>query len=114
MEAFSDLDKKYYRISEVASLTGLPISTLRFWEKKFTIIKPKRNEKGTRYYTPKDVEELRMVAYLVKEHGLRLEAAEEQLRTNRNGVSRKAKAVERLRSIRATLQQMLDATNTLR
>ena len=55
-----------------------------------------------------------MVAYLVKEKGLHLEAAEEQIRSNRSGVSRKAKAVERLREVRATLASMLASLDSLR
>ncbi len=106
-----DLNKKYYKISEVAEIIGLPASTLRFWENKFTIIKPKRNDKGIRFYTPADIDKLRMVAYLVKEKGLRLEAAEEQIRHNHSNVSRRARAVERLRAIRATLVELLAAAN---
>lgn len=108
------LDKKYYKISEVAELLDLPASTLRFWESRFSIIKPKRNDKGTRFYTPADIEKLRMVTYLVKEKGLKLEAAEEQIRHNHSGVSRHSKAVERLHNIRATLQSLLDATHSMR
>ncbi len=107
----ADFDKKYYKIKEVAEILGLPPSTLRFWESKFTIIKPKRNDKGTRIYTTSDIERLRMVSYLVKDKGLHIEAAEEQIRHNRSNVSRRAQAVERLREIRATLQQLLDAAN---
>lgn len=106
-----ELDKKYYKINEVAEILGLPASTLRFWETKFTVIKPRRNEKGRRIYTPADIERLRLVTYLVKEKGLRIEAAEEQLRHNRSNVSRRAQAVERLREIRGMLQQLLDAAN---
>ena len=73
------LEKKYYKISEVAEMIGLPASTLRFWESRFTIISPRRNSRGTRFYTPSDVDKLRMVAYLVKEKGLRLEAAQEHI-----------------------------------
>ena len=92
-------------------MLGLPPSTLRFWESKFTIIKPRRNDKGVRIYTPSDIEKLRMVLYLVKDKGLRIEAAEEQIRHNRTNVSRRAHALDRLREMRATQQQLLDATN---
>lgn len=108
------LEKKYYKIREVAEMLGLPPSTLRFWESKFTIINPKRNDKGTRFYTPADVEKLRMVFYLVKDKGLKIEAAQEQLRNNHTNVSRHSLAVERLRHIRATLQSLLDATDSMR
>ena len=109
-----NFEKKYYKISEVAEIIGLPASTLRFWESKFTIISPRRNRAGTRFYTPSDVEKIRMVAYLVKEKGLRLEAAQEQLRNNHSGVSRRAQAVTRLHDIRDKLQTLLDALHSLR
>lgn len=98
----------------MAEIIGLPPSTLRFWESRFTIINPKRNDKGTRFYTPADIEKLRMVCYLVKEKGLKLEAAQEQIRHNHSGVSRRSDALQRLRAIRATLQSLLDATNSLK
>ena len=104
-----ELSKKYYKISEVAAILNIPASTLRFWEDKFTLIKPHRNEHGTRFYTPKDIEVIRMVYYLVKEKGLKLDAAQEQIRNNHSGVSRK-----RLKAIRAELQSMLDALHSLR
>lgn len=108
------LEKKYYKISEVAAILGLPASTLRFWESQFTVIKPRRNEKGTRFYTPADIEKIRMVHYLVKEKGLKLDAAQEQIRRNHTGVSQKAEAIQRLKEIRARIQTVLDAMNTRR
>jgi len=107
-------EKKYYKISEVAEIIGLPASTLRFWESRFTIISPRRNRTGTRFYTPSDIEKLRMVAYLVKEKGLHIEAAQEELRNNHTGVSRRAQAVARLHDIREKLQTLLDSLNSLR
>lgn len=109
-----DLDKRYYKIREVAELLGIPISTLRYWESQFTVISPKRNEHGTRFYTPKDIEAIRMIHFLVKEKGLKLDAAQEQLRRNHTGISRRSEAITRLKNIRAQLQSMLDALNALR
>lgn len=109
-----NLNKKYYKISEVADLLNIPASTLRFWEHQFTIIKPRRNDKGTRFYTPSDIEKIRMVHYLVKEKGLKLDAAQEQIRHNHSGVSKKFEAIERLKGIRQKLQTMLDALNSRR
>lgn len=104
-------EKKYYKIREVAEILGLPPSTLRFWESRFTIIKPKRNEHGTRYYTPTDIETIRMIYYLVKEKGHKLEAAQEEIRRNQSGVSKRFEAVDRLRSVRDRLSLLLDALN---
>lgn len=106
-----DISKKYYKIGEVADLIGLPATTLRFWERRFTILKPHRNDRGTRFYTPSDIEKLRMVAYLVKEKGMKLEAAEQQIRHNQSGISRKVEAIEQLKQIRLKLKTMLDALN---
>ncbi|MBR6746885.1 MAG: MerR family transcriptional regulator [Muribaculaceae bacterium] len=108
------LAKKYYKISEVAEIIGLPASTLRFWEKNFTIIKPKRNNHGTRFYTPADIEKIRHVAFLVKEKGLKIEAAEQQIKHNHKGVSQKIEAIENLKKIRLKLKTMLDALNSRR
>ncbi len=109
-----ELSKRYYKISEVADILGLPASTLRFWEKQFTIITPRRNAHGTRFYSPKDVETIRMIHYLVKEKGLKLDAAQQQIRRNPQGVSRHHQAIERLKEIRQELQTMLDALNAKR
>lgn len=108
------LDKKYYKISEVAEILDIPASTLRFWENRFTIIKPRRNDKGTRFYTPADIEKIRMVHYLVKEKGMRLEAAQEQIKRNQTGISKKVEALDRLKNIRDRLQTVLDALNSRR
>ena len=92
----------------------MPASTLRFWEKNFTIIKPKRNNHGTRFYTPADIEKIRHVAFLVKEKGLKIEAAEQQIKNNHKGVSQKIEAIENLKKIRLKLKTMLDALNSRR
>lgn len=103
------LDKKYYKIREVADFLNVQPSTLRFWESKFTLIKPRRNSHGTRFYTPADIEVIRMIYYLVKDRGLKLEAAEEEIRRNRTGITKKYEAVERLKQMRERLQSMLEA-----
>jgi DNA-binding transcriptional MerR regulator len=58
-------------------------SLIRFWEKEFSIIKPKKNKKGNRMFTPKDVDNFRLIFHLVKEKGYTLEGAKKQLREKR-------------------------------
>ena len=111
-DAMDELDKKSYKIREVAEILSIPASTLRFWESRFTIIKPKRNANGTRLYTPRDIEKIRMINYLVKDKGLKLEAAEQQISRNHSGVSRRYEVIERLQNIRNELSGMLDALNS--
>ena len=104
-----NIEKKYYKIREVADILGLPPSTLRFWESKFTLVKPRRNSGGTRFYTTADIEILRLIFYLVKDKGLKLEAAEAEIRRNRTGVTRRYRAIERLRDVRTKLTDLLKA-----
>lgn len=107
-------DKRYYRIGDVADMLGLPQSTLRFWETKFDIARPARNAGGTRRYTPKDIENLRMLKFLLHDKGLRIEAAREEIRTNRDGIVRRAEAIADLRAVRDKLQDLLDSLHKLR
>lgn len=107
-----DLDKKYYRIREVAEIVGLPASTLRFWESQFTIIHPKRSAKGIRLYSPDDVEVIQMIRYLVKDKGLKIDAAQDLIKHNRSNVSRSYNAIVRLEGIRSKLTDLLHALSS--
>jgi DNA-binding transcriptional MerR regulator len=108
------LEKKYYKIREVTAILDVPASTLRFWESQFSVLKPKRNSHKTRFYTPRDIETLKMIKYLLKDKGLKIDAAEEQLRHNHEGVSRRRQAVERLVTIKSELEKVLNALNKMR
>lgn len=107
-----DISKQYYKIREVSEMLGIPAPTLRFWERKFTILKPERSDRGTRFYTPADIEKIRMVHYLVKERGLKIEKAEEIIRHNHSGVSKRFQAIERLKAIRQELLRLLAAIDS--
>lgn len=109
-----DLNKKYYKISEVADILNVPASTLRFWEKEFTIIKPKRNAKNTRFYTPQDIETIRKVYYLVKEKGLKLDAAQAEILHNRQNIDRTYEVVERLKNMREKLVNLQKALDSIK
>jgi DNA-binding transcriptional MerR regulator len=109
-----ELDKRFYRIGDVADILNVPASTLRFWEKEFTIIKPRRTSKNIRLYTPKDIETIRMIYYLVKEKGLKLDAAQAQIRSNRDGVSKRFEVVERLKAMREDLLNLQKALDSVK
>lgn len=110
----SELTKKYYRIREVSELIGVAQSTLRYWESAFPRLTPSRNEKGTRFYTPKDIELLRQIKYLVHDKGLKIEAAVEQMKVSSDTVATRQRAIERLEHIRAELLLMRTALDKLR
>lgn len=107
--SMDELNKRFYRIGDVADILGIPASTLRFWEKEFTIIKPVRNAKNTRLYTPKDIETIKMIHYLVKEKGLKLDAAQAMIQRNRDGVSKRFEVIDRLKSIKSQLLHLKKA-----
>ncbi|MBQ0070089.1 MAG: MerR family transcriptional regulator [Bacteroidales bacterium] len=109
-----ELDKKFYKIGDVAAILGIPMSTLRYWESQFTIIKPRRNAKNIRFYTPNDIETIRKVYYLVKEKGLKLDAAQEQIRHNRDGVDKRFEVIDRLKSIKSDLQELQAALDMMK
>lgn len=107
-------DKLYYKISDVADIIGEPQSTLRFWEREFTTLRPKRSERGTRLYTPKDIEKLRLIRYLIKDKGLKIEAAKLAIRNDQAATIRRFNAVSKLRNIRQSLVELLGALDARR
>ena len=75
--------KRYYSIGEVAKAFDVNTSLIRFWEKEFDIIKPKKNAKGNRKFTPEDLQHLKFIYHLVKERGFTLEGAKIHLKENK-------------------------------
>ncbi|MDO4336003.1 MAG: MerR family transcriptional regulator [Bacteroidales bacterium] len=102
-----DLDKKYYRIGDVAEFIGVPESTIRYWEQEFTEVSPKRVSRNVRLYTPDDIQTLRIIHYLLKVRGLRIEAAKTQMQMNRKNISRRLKVLDELTEVRDELTVML-------
>ena len=96
-------DKKYYKIGEVAKAFGVNTSLIRFWENEFDVLKPKKNKKGNRLFTPEDLENLKMIYFLVKEKGFTLEGAKNKLRENPDEIFSKHKIIVRLEDIKNEL-----------
>ena len=74
-------------------------------------LNPRRSASNVRYYTPADIEMIRVISYLLRNRGLKLEAAKEQMRHNRGNVSRRIRAIERLENVRDTLSSLLKSLN---
>ena len=99
--------KLYYNIHEVAEMFGLNESTLRYWEKEFTYLKPKVSGPAKiRQYQEKDIEQIKLIHNLVKVRGFKLAAAKKIINSNRDGADRKAEVLTRLIDIRADLQAL--------
>ncbi|MCH5213773.1 MAG: MerR family transcriptional regulator [Muribaculaceae bacterium] len=105
--------KLYYTIKEISEFTGENASTLRFWENEFKELSPKRTASGRRQYTEKDIDTISIIQYLLRTKGMHLAAAKEQLRTNRQNISFRMKALEKLEDVRERLELLRQALNKI-
>ena len=101
-------DKLYYSIGEVAKAFDVNASLIRYWEQEFPIIKPKKNKKGNRYFTPEDIKNLKIIYHLVKEHGYTLDGARIALTTN-SKISETVSMIDRLEFVKAELQKLKES-----
>ena len=107
-------EKFYYTIREVAQTIGVSETLLRYWEKEFPQqIAPKKVARGVRKYTKDDIEKIRTVYDLVKVRGLKLAAARDVLKQNRQGVAQPLEAIQRLRKVREELMDMKRALEAM-
>jgi len=97
------IKKLYYSIGEVATMFDVNNSLIRFWEKEFSLIKPKKNKKGNRYFTDKDIDNFKIIFHLVKERGYTLDGAKKKLRENKEDTIQNVEIVNQLKDIRAQL-----------
>lgn len=98
--------KIYYTMGEVSEMFDVNASLIRFWEQKFDVLKPDKNRKGNRLFTPTDVDNLKLIYHLVKENGMTLAGAAKRLRENREGVERNLEIIEKLQGIKALLLEV--------
>tara|TARA_B100001057_G_scaffold403929_1_gene416359 strand:+ start:408 stop:743 length:336 start_codon:yes stop_codon:yes gene_type:complete len=98
--------KLYYSIGEVSQMFEVNASLIRFWEKEFSVIRPKKNKKGNRLFTQKDVDNFRLIYHLVKEKGFTLEGAKKQLREKGEAIEKEAEMLKSLKKIRSFLMDL--------
>ena len=103
-------DKLYYSIGEVAEVFGVNASLIRYWEQEFPVIKPKRNRKGNRYFTPEDINNLKIIYHLVKEKGYTLDGARVALITN-SKIAETVTIIDRLEFVKAELTKLKNSLN---
>ena len=102
----SSIEKRYYTIGEVSRILGVNTSLVRFWEKEFDVINPKKNKKGNRLFDNQDLDNLRLIYHLVKERGFTLKGARAKLKENREDTAKNAEVVQRLKTIRQALAEI--------
>jgi DNA-binding transcriptional MerR regulator len=100
------IEKVFYSISEVAEMFGVNTSNIRYWENEFDILKPHKNKKGNRMFTPEDIENLRIIYHLLKERGMTIKGAQAKLKENREDTLQNAEVVRRLQDIKQALLEI--------
>ena len=81
-------------------------SLIRFWEKEFDIIQPHKNKKGNRLFTAKDIENIKLIHYLVKERGFTLQGAKQKIKDGKSDAERESEMAERLKKVREFLVEL--------
>lgn len=97
--------KLYYSIGEVAKAFDVNTSLIRFWDKEFDVLKPKKNAKGNRKFTPEDIKNLSLIYHLVKERGFTLDGAKTHLKENQKKTLDKFEIISKLESIKNELKK---------
>ncbi len=102
------IEKLYYSIGEVAEMLNIPVSTVRFWENEFNILKPMKNKKGNRLFTAGDIKNLRIIHHLLKEEGMTLAGVKKRLSGKWDETDYKYEINESLQRIKSVLLDIRD------
>jgi len=102
----TEVEKLFYPIGEVAKKYNVNVSLIRFWEKEFDILKPKKNKKGNRMFTKKDMGNLDIIYHLVKERGFTLEGAKKKLKENKSDTIDNITIINKLKELKSFLVEM--------
>jgi len=102
------IEKLYYSIGEVSEMLDVPVSTVRFWENEFSILKPMKNKKGNRMLTPDDIRNLKIIHRMLKEEGMTLQGVKKKLAGKWEEADSKYEITESLRKIRDLLTDLRD------
>jgi len=104
------VEKLFYSIGEVAKMFQVKPSLIRYWEKEFDVIKPRKNKKGNRLFTPADIDNFHLIFHLVKERGMTLKGAKMKLRENKEDTEQNFAVIKSLKEIR---NQLLEVRNKI-
>ncbi len=103
-----EIEKLYHSIGEIAKKYNVSTSLIRYWEKEFDILKPRKNKKGDRLFTQKDLENLDIIYHLIKERGFTLKGAKKKIYQNKEDNIGTSEIVRSLKKIREFLIHIRD------
>ncbi|TYB75811.1 MerR family transcriptional regulator [Bizionia myxarmorum] len=99
-------EKRYYGIGEVAKAFDVNTSLIRFWEKEFDVLQPKKNAKGNRKFTPEDIQNLKLIYHLVKVRGFTLDGAKTHLKEGKQQILNNFEIITKLELVKAQLTKI--------
>ncbi|EOR95385.1 MULTISPECIES: MerR family transcriptional regulator [Arcticibacter] len=103
-----EITKLYYTMGEVTEMFQVNASQIRFYEREFEILQPKKNKKGNRLFSPEDVENLKIIFHLVKDKGYTLSGAKDHLKTNKTEIKENQKVIDSLEKLKKFLLEVKD------
>lgn len=103
-----DINKMYYTMGEVAAMFDVNQSLLRYYEKEFEVLQPKKNKKGNRYFTPEDIENLKVIFHLIRDKGYTLQGAKDHLKSSFSTVKDQQNVINALENLRSFLIEVRD------
>jgi DNA-binding transcriptional MerR regulator len=103
------VEKLYYSIGEVAAMFNVNTSLIRFWEKEFDVIRPKKNKKGNRLFTQQDIDNFHIIYHLVKEKGMTLKGAQKKIKENKEDTEHNFEIIKSLESIKDMLIEVRES-----
>lgn len=104
-----EISKRYYSMGEVTEMFEVNASQIRFYEKEFDILQPKKNKKGNRLFRPEDIENLKIIFNLVKDKGYTLQGAKEYIKKNQQEAKENQRVITSLEKLKEFLIEVRDS-----
>ncbi|MBH76318.1 MAG: MerR family transcriptional regulator [Flavobacteriales bacterium] len=105
------MEKLYYSIGEISKILNISTSKIRFWEKEFNTVNPKKNKKGNRLFTKKDINKIKLIQHLLEDKKYTIQGAKNKIRTNPNKVETHQKVIDNLKKIKKELIEIRKSLN---
>lgn len=96
-------------MGEVTAMFGVNASQIRFYEREFDVLQPKKNKKGNRMFTPEDIANLKIIFNLVKDKGYTLQGARDYLHNNKSEARENQRVIDALQRLKAFLLEVRDS-----
>lgn len=103
-----EINKMYYSMGEVTAMFDVNHSLIRYYEKEFDILQPKKNKKGNRYFTPEDVENLKLILHLIRDKGYTIQGAKDHLKSNLTETKSQQSIITALENLKKFLLEVRD------